>query len=75
MKIGILTQSMATNYGFNLQAFALQTTLERLGHNVEILDRLGSDPRQKKRNAKQAFYSFLKNVVKFCSRSDDVTKC
>ena len=66
MKVGILTQSMATNYGCNLQAFALQTTIERLGHNVEILDRWGSDPRRKKRNVKQTFYSFLKNVVKFC---------
>lgn len=39
MKIGILTQSMAANYGCNLQAYALQTVLERSGHQVEILDR------------------------------------
>lgn len=39
MRIGILTQSMAANYGCNLQAYALQTSLERLGHEVEILDR------------------------------------
>lgn len=39
MKLGILTQSMAANYGCNLQAYALQTVLERMGHEVEILDR------------------------------------
>ena len=34
MKIGILTQPLANNYGGILQNFALQTTLRRLGHSV-----------------------------------------
>lgn len=38
MKIGILTLPLHTNYGGILQAYALQTVLERLGHEVEILD-------------------------------------
>lgn len=38
MKLGILTQSMSANYGCNLQMYALQTILQRMGHDVEILD-------------------------------------
>lgn len=39
MKIGILTHPLHTNYGGLLQAFALQSVLERMGHNVSILHR------------------------------------
>lgn len=39
MKIGILTQPLTNNYGGLLQAYALQTTLERMGHDVVILNR------------------------------------
>lgn len=38
MKICIITQPLRTNYGGLLQAYALQTVLERQGHHVEILD-------------------------------------
>jgi len=38
MKIGIITQPLRTNYGGLLQAYALQTVLERMGHQVSILD-------------------------------------
>lgn len=34
MRIGILTLSLHTNYGGILQAYALQTVLERMGHEV-----------------------------------------
>ena len=37
MKIGIVTLPLHTNYGGILQAYALQTVLERLGHKVEHL--------------------------------------
>ena len=37
MKIAILTLRFETNYGCLLQAYALQTALERLGHEVEHL--------------------------------------
>lgn len=37
MKIGIVTLPLHTNYGGILQAYALQTVLERLGHQVEHL--------------------------------------
>lgn len=39
MRIGILTLPVHINYGGILQAYALQTVLERLGHKVVILDR------------------------------------
>ena len=37
MKIGILTLPLHTNYGGILQAYALQTVLERMGHSVVLL--------------------------------------
>lgn len=39
MKIGILTLPLHTNYGGILQAYALQTVLERMGHEVKVIDR------------------------------------
>lgn len=38
-KVGILTQPLHDNYGGLLQAFALKTTLESIGLNVEIINR------------------------------------
>ncbi|MBQ8543631.1 MAG: polysaccharide pyruvyl transferase family protein [Alistipes sp.] len=38
MKIGILTLPLHTNYGGILQAYALQTILERMGHDVVVFD-------------------------------------
>ena len=39
MKIGILTLPLHTNYGGILQAWALQTVLERMGHEVSVIGR------------------------------------
>ena len=39
MRIGILTLPLHTNYGGILQAYALQTVLERMGHEVEVFDK------------------------------------
>lgn len=38
MRIGILTLPLHTNYGGILQAYALQTVLERMGHEVVVFD-------------------------------------
>ena len=38
MRIGILTLPLHTNYGGILQAYALQTVLERMGHDVKVID-------------------------------------
>lgn len=37
MRIGILTLPLHVNYGGILQAYALQTVLERMGHEVEVI--------------------------------------
>lgn len=39
MKIGIVTLPLHSNYGGILQAWALQTVLTRMGHDVKIIDR------------------------------------
>lgn len=38
MRIAIITLPLHTNYGGILQAYALQTTLERMGHTVTLLE-------------------------------------
>lgn len=38
MKIGILTLPLHTNYGGILQAYALQTVLDRMGHEVHVIN-------------------------------------
>lgn len=40
MKIGILTYHYSNNYGALLQTFALSTTLNRLGYETEIINRV-----------------------------------
>lgn len=39
MKVGILTLPLSINYGGILQAYALQTVLERLGHEPVVINR------------------------------------
>lgn len=56
MKIGIITLPLHTNYGGILQAYALQTVLERMGHEVTVLDK--GWPR------KSTCSEYIKRVVK-----------
>lgn len=65
MKIGILTQSMAANYGCNLQAYALQTVLERMGHEVEILDRWDA---RKAYSLKNSIAKSVTRIFKDCGK-------
>ena len=39
MRVGILTLPLSTNYGNNLQAFALADTLRRMGHDPILINR------------------------------------
>lgn len=69
MKIGILTQPLSTNYGGLLQAYALQRTLECMGHSVIILNRV----RKSSIDSTKHSYIFLlkiklKNSIKFLLR-------
>lgn len=54
MKIGIITLPLHHNIGGLLQAWALQNTLTKLGHDVEIIDQ------------KPIVGSWLKEIVRFC---------
>ena len=39
MRIAIVTLPLHTNYGGLLQAYALKTVLESMGHEATVLDR------------------------------------
>lgn len=61
MKIGILTLPLHTNYGGILQAYALQTILERMGHEVVLIDKRWK-PIPWDRSAKVLFH--IKNTLR-----------
>lgn len=44
MKVGILTLPLHSNYGGNLQAWALMTLLKRMGHDVWLINRGHNTP-------------------------------
>lgn len=74
MKIGVLTLPLHTNYGGNLQAYALITALRQMGHEVVLINRRWNEiPTWKaplvigKRLVKRYFLS-QKNVVVFLER-------
>ena len=57
MKIGILTHPLGANYGGILQAWALSTYLESLGHDVVVLNRKNNLPLLKR---------VAKNILTVC---------
>lgn len=61
MKIGILTLPLHTNYGGILQAYALQTVLERMGHEVVVFDTPNKCPLPPFKDIPKCF---LKRIVK-----------
>ena len=64
MKIGILTQPLKTNYGGLIQAFALKTTLEKLNHEVIIINRVGF-----LRRNQRIIIKILSNIKKYIFRT------
>lgn len=70
MRIGILTLPLHTNYGGILQAYALQTVLERMGHQVVVFD----TPNKKKLPPLWKIpFSFAKRTIKkFLGRTDRI---
>lgn len=60
MKVATLTLPLHTNYGGNLQAFALQKTLINLGHDAILLDFRKQPP---KRNLYRRIGSKIKNFI------------
>ena len=77
MKIGIITFHWALNYGAVLQAYALQTYLESMGHKVEVIDyrpKWANDNKHRRipRHIVESvetvdFYCRKHNFRKFCS--------
>ena len=68
MRIGILTLPLHTNYGGILQAYALQTVLERLGHQVVVFD----TPNKKSLPPLWKIpFSFAKRILKKCLGQSD----
>ena len=65
MKIGILTLPLHINYGGILQAYALQTVLEKMGHEVQVLNLP-----QKKRIPRNPFLYFKRIVKKIILGSE-----
>lgn len=63
MKIGILTQPLHTNYGGILQAYALQTILERMGHTVEVIARQYPIKKLSKEESIMFYMRLLKNKL------------
>lgn len=61
MRIGILTLPLHTNYGGILQAYALQTVLERMGHEVVVFDTPNRMPQPPLKDIPKCF---LKRIVK-----------
>lgn len=60
MKIAILTLPLHTNYGGILQAYALQTVLERMGHEVSVIEKIRK-PYRLKWNEAPSIY--MKRIV------------
>lgn len=60
MRIGILTLPLHTNYGGILQAYALQTVLERMGHEVKVIHK---DPYLKEPNIWEYLYRYYQKKV------------
>ena len=61
MRIGILTLPLHTNYGGILQAYALQTVLERMGHEVVVFDTPNRMPLPPFKDIPKCF---LKRIIK-----------
>ncbi len=62
MKIGILTQPLHTNYGGLLQAWALQNTLVKMGHQAIIINRV-DNPKSHKRPLWRRTLAHIKNEI------------
>lgn len=67
MRIGIVTLPLSTNYGGNLQAYALQTVLKRLGHDVLVLNK---PPYFELPSFKSVLHRYIHNI--FSSNKVDV---
>ena len=63
MKIGIITMHRVLNIGSVLQAYALQYSIQKKGHEAELIDYLF--PPSKKRTIRQQLMLFFTTIVDF----------
>ena len=70
MKIGILTVPFNNNYGGFLQAFALKRTLEGMGHEVYIINRISSY----KRTLRNRIKSILVNLKLYRDKTQKISR-
>ncbi len=63
LRSGIITFQNANNYGAVLQAYALQTTLEKLGHEVSVID-YDSPQMELRQYQSGIFRSFISKYLK-----------
>lgn len=63
MRIGVLSLVLHTNYGGILQSYALQTVLERMGHDVIVMTRDGN----LHINPLRLLLSWIKSIILFLS--------
>lgn len=68
-KIGIITFQESNNYGALLQAYALQSTIEKLGNVVEIIDYHSEKKEEQYSSSFSKNRSLLVNLNLFFSRS------
>lgn len=61
MKVAILSLPLHTNYGGILQAYALQTVLEQLGHEVVLLEQ---EKQPEKLRLKKLLRLYIKRIIK-----------
>lgn len=64
MKIGVISLPLHTNYGGILQAYALQTVLQEMGHEVVLLDNYPQCPSLRPFPIQQLAY--LKRLIRNC---------
>lgn len=70
MKVGILTLPLETNYGGNLQAFALQKTIRDMGHEAITIDRHN---RKEYRSFKHHLAGYVKRIFLHYVRGQKVS--
>lgn len=74
MRIAVLTLPLHTNYGGILQAYALQIILQRMGHEVDVLNR-SMYIKVKRYSCKEYFIQIAKRIVRkyvLCDKNIDV---
>ena len=66
LKVGIVTFHRALNYGANLQAFALNSYINQLGYDCEIIDLYSNNAGRPSNNVIRRLLSSVKSIMILC---------